>query len=216
MRRPLLALAAIVLMLASACGGGGARTSSTVADGTAVLGADQEPAIINPWLSEGNLQATHTLSLTMLYPLWRVTPDFEYEPLLLEGMPEVRAVVPVHRPRPVGRAPHLRPGRRMYLGHIVEIGERRQIFEKPTHPYTRSLLSAIPISDPAQRGMRERRVLHGDTPSPADPPSGCRFRTRCWKAEDVCAEQEPALVDRFDHSHPSACHFAEPPPGSRP
>jgi oligopeptide/dipeptide ABC transporter ATP-binding protein len=99
----------------------------------------------------------------------------------------------------------------MYLGSVVEIGDRRQIFETPTHPYTQSLLSSIPISDPSRRGTRERRVLRGDIPSPANPPSGCRFRTRCWKAEDVCATEAPALVDRFDHGHPSACHFAEAP-----
>jgi oligopeptide/dipeptide ABC transporter ATP-binding protein len=91
----------------------------------------------------------------------------------------------------------------------VEIGERRQIFETPTHPYTQSLLSAVPISDPSQRGSRERKVLRGDIPSPSDPPSGCRFRTRCWKAEQVCADDEPTLVDRFGHGHPSACHFAD-------
>jgi peptide/nickel transport system substrate-binding protein len=90
LRRALLALTVTVLVLTAACGAGGTRSgSSNIGDGTIVFGTGQEPAIVNPWLSEGNLQATHTLTLTMLYPLWRVTPEFEYEPLLLEGMPTV-------------------------------------------------------------------------------------------------------------------------------
>jgi oligopeptide transport system ATP-binding protein len=96
----------------------------------------------------------------------------------------------------------------MYLGSIVEEGTDAQVYGSPSHPYTQALLSSVPLHEPHLRGQKDRILLQGDVPSPADPPSGCRFRTRCWKAQDICAQEPPALVDR-GQGHPSACHFAE-------
>ena len=97
----------------------------------------------------------------------------------------------------------------MYLGKVVEVGDESQIYDHPTHPYTQALLSAVPVPDPTLRGHRDQIILTGDVPSPANPPSGCRFRTRCWKAQEICATEEPPLIIRPGSAHPSACHFAE-------
>lgn len=100
----------------------------------------------------------------------------------------------------------------MYLGRIVEIGDDAEIYEHPTHPYTQALLSAVPVPDPIAEATREQIVLTGDVPSPANPPAGCRFHTRCWRAQELCRTADPALIDRPDGlgAHASACHFAEP------
>ncbi|MBB5116229.1 dipeptide ABC transporter ATP-binding protein [Micromonospora echinospora] len=97
----------------------------------------------------------------------------------------------------------------MYLGKMVEIGTEDEIYERPTHPYTQALLSAVPVPDPTVRDRKAIIRLQGDVPSPISPPSGCRFRTRCWKAQDVCAQEVPLLQIRPGSDHPSACHFAE-------
>ncbi|SCF14494.1 ABC transporter ATP-binding protein [Micromonospora mirobrigensis] len=97
----------------------------------------------------------------------------------------------------------------MYLGKMVEIGTEDEIYERPTHPYTQALLSAVPVPDPTLRENKTIIRLTGDVPSPISPPSGCRFRTRCWKAQDVCAQEVPLLEIRPGSDHPSACHFAE-------
>jgi oligopeptide/dipeptide ABC transporter ATP-binding protein len=98
----------------------------------------------------------------------------------------------------------------MYLGRFVEVGTSDEIYKRATHPYTQALLSAVPVPDPSTRNARNVIRLEGDVPSPANPPSGCRFRTRCWKARDICATETPELISRPDADpHLSACHFAD-------
>jgi oligopeptide/dipeptide ABC transporter ATP-binding protein len=105
----------------------------------------------------------------------------------------------------------------MYLGKIVEIGPTDAVFERPLHPYTQALLSAIPIPDPRRERERERILLQGDVPSPANPPSGCRFRTRCplfltltGDEQGKCINEEPPLIAHGDgENHLAACHYAK-------
>jgi peptide/nickel transport system ATP-binding protein len=97
----------------------------------------------------------------------------------------------------------------MYLGKIVELADRKSLYESPMHPYTRALMSAVPIPDPRRRGAKSERILlTGDVPSPIAPPPGCRFHTRCWKATEVCRTQEPPLLE-LRPGQRVACHHPE-------
>ncbi|MFE7327564.1 dipeptide ABC transporter ATP-binding protein [Streptomyces sp. NPDC057565] len=104
----------------------------------------------------------------------------------------------------------------MYLGKIVELTDRKSLYEAPMHPYTKALMSAVPVPDPRRRGVKSERILlQGDVPSPISPPSGCRFHTRCWKATQVCKTQEPPLI-ALKTGHQVACHHPENAPDQVP
>ena len=94
----------------------------------------------------------------------------------------------------------------MYLGHIVEVAERDALYERPLHPYTQALFSAIPIPNPEIEEQRQRIILEGDVPSPVNPPTGCPFHSRCWKAQRICRESTPPLEQKEGH-HLAACFF---------
>jgi oligopeptide transport system ATP-binding protein len=103
----------------------------------------------------------------------------------------------------------------MYVGKIIEIAGREQLYTKPLHPYTQALLSAIPIPDPNVEARRKRIILTGDIPSPVDPPSGCRFHTRCPVAFDRCTTEIPAF-NEYEPGHRAACHWVEEHGGAAP
>ena len=96
----------------------------------------------------------------------------------------------------------------LYLGNMVEIAESDDIYKNPSHPYTQALISAVPIPDPSVEKNKNLILIEGDLPSPIDPPSGCVFRTRCPKAQEICAQKKPEFKE-FTKGHSVACHFSD-------
>ncbi|HET7637696.1 MAG TPA: ABC transporter ATP-binding protein, partial [Ktedonobacteraceae bacterium] len=94
----------------------------------------------------------------------------------------------------------------MYLGRVAELSDSEELYEMPLHPYTQALLSAIPVPDPETETRRKRIILEGDVPSPVNPPPGCNFHPRCWKAQQICREVVPPL-EKKQPNHWAACHF---------
>jgi len=103
----------------------------------------------------------------------------------------------------------------MYLGRVVECGDRSAVFDRPLHPYTQALLSAVPHGLSQEEGTEGRIILTGEVPSPDDIPSGCRFRGRCWRAASICETEDPALADRSEDAHLTACHFPDSEPSAQ-
>src|ERR1700684_2579849 len=100
----------------------------------------------------------------------------------------------------------------MYLGKLVEVGPADEVYYRPVHPYTKGLIDTVPVADPVVAQAREDKGVAGELPSAINPPSGCRFRTRCPRAQDLCAGEEPPLRPFTAHRHLAACHFPSPPP----
>ena len=115
----------------------------------------------------------------------------------------------VHRPQPAAIKHVSNRVAVMYLGHIVEIGPADEVYSNPQHPYTIALLSASPVPDPELERQRKRIILTGDVPSPVNPPSGCPFHPRCWRAQAICREVAPPLEAKRPN-HMAACHFPGP------
>ena len=127
--------------------------------------------------------------------------------LLRDLQRELGLTLDLHRPRPLRRAPHVRPRGRDVPGQDRRDGaDSDQLYDHPRMPYTGALMSAVPVADPRLAATKKRQVLAGDVPSPTNPPAGCRFHTRCWKAQEICSQEDPPLEPK-DGGNLAACHF---------